>query len=84
MNKKLTLSINENIIQRVKKYATKTDQNISDLVENYFLLLVSDSKEDITPTGIVAEMGGAFKNIKTSGNYKKEIKAAIQKKYGNR
>ena len=85
MNKKLTLSINEQIIQKVKKYAAKTDQNISSLVENYFSLLVSsDSQEDLSPTGIVAEMAGAFKNIKGSGNYKKEIKSAIQKKYGSK
>ena len=85
MNRKLTLSIQASLINKIKVYAAKTGQNISDIVENYFQILVNDLEDtDLNPTGKVAEMAGAFKHIKTNGDYKKEIRIAIEKKYGKK
>ncbi len=36
MNKKLTLTIEQELISRAKKYAKDKGRSLSDLVENYF------------------------------------------------
>jgi len=41
MNKKLTLSLNEEIIEKAKVYAENTGNSLSGLVEDYFEKLIS-------------------------------------------
>ncbi|HEV7382270.1 MAG TPA: DUF6364 family protein [Dyadobacter sp.] len=42
MNTKLTLTIEQSIIEKAKKYAKKTDTSLSSLIENYLKALTSD------------------------------------------
>ena len=41
MNKKLTLSLNEEVIEKAKIYAENTGNSLSGLVEDYFEKLIS-------------------------------------------
>ena len=43
MDSKLTLSINKEIAKRAKFYAKNRGRSLSDLVENYLKLLITDS-----------------------------------------
>lgn len=61
MNKKLTLSIQNDIINAAKEYAESNDTSLSSLVENFFLELVnkkSNKKTKKKYPGIVGELSG--------------------------
>lgn len=81
MNTKLTLTIDRSVIQDAKKYAKKNRRSLSDLVENYFKILVNEEptdQEELTP--LVRSMKGAFK-ISRGIDYKKELTSSLSKKY---
>jgi hypothetical protein len=62
MNKKLTLSLDESIIDKAKKYADTHKESVSQLVENYFRVITSDTespKQRIAP--LVKELTGSIK-----------------------
>jgi hypothetical protein len=81
MNTKLTLTLEETVIIKAKKYAKTNDQSVSDIVENYLKTLTSNSKEktfELTP--IVKSLKGSFKTPKNL-NYKKELTKKLTEKY---
>lgn len=45
MNTKLTLTIEESVIENAKAYARKRHRSLSDLIENYLKVLTADEKE---------------------------------------
>lgn len=47
MDSKLTLKLNENVIERAKKYAADKKLSLSRLIENYLDSLTHDQKEDL-------------------------------------
>ncbi len=51
MNAKLTLKLNENIIEKAKKYASHKKVSISKLVENYLDSITNEQKDifEISP-----------------------------------
>ena len=42
MNTKLTLTIDQSVIERAKKYARKKERSLSDLIENYLKALTTE------------------------------------------
>jgi hypothetical protein len=46
MDTKLTLKLNENIIERAKKYASGKKMSLSKLIENYLDSLTRNEKDD--------------------------------------
>ncbi len=81
MDTKLTLTIDESLISKAKEYAREQGRSLSDLVENYFKLLISDNypirKE--TPD-IVNELRGSFQ-APDDFDYKKVLQEEIIKKH---
>jgi predicted CopG family antitoxin len=81
MNTKLTLTIEQSVIEKAKKYAQKKERSLSDLIENYLKALTKDdAKNDIELTPIVKSLKGSFtapKNI----DYKKELAHKLTEKY---
>ncbi len=68
MDTKLTLKLDESIIQGAKGYAEKNDRSLSDLVENYFRMLVRkerNGEEQLLPA--VREISGVFSIGKKTG-----------------
>jgi len=45
MNKKLTLNVDESIIDFAKNYSKKSNQSISNIFEKYFIRLQMETKE---------------------------------------
>ncbi len=81
MTTKLTLTIEQHIIEKAKEYAKNRGRSLSDIIENY-LKAVVDEKEvletDIAP--ITKSLKGSFK--KTSDfDYKKQLNNRLTEKY---
>jgi len=67
MDTKLTLKLNKSIIEKAKVYAEKNNTSLSQIVEKYFIALISEKKSDsLQLTPIVKELSGIIKheNIK--------------------
>ncbi len=81
MNTKLTLTIEQSVIEKAKKYARKKERSLSDLIENYLKAVVSEdvlSPQELTPT--VKSLKGSFKAPKDF-DYKNEITERLSEKY---
>jgi len=72
MNTKLTLTIEQSIIEKAKVYARRRERSLSDLIENYLKALVTDDgnqiDEELAPT--VKHLRGSFK-VPENFDYKK-------------
>lgn len=83
MNTKLTLTIEQAIIEKAKKYARKKERSLSDLVESYLKALTTE--ENITK--VEDELSPALKSLKGSFkmpknfDYKKELSDRLTEKY---
>jgi len=81
MNIKLTLTIEQIIIEKAKKYAKGKGRSLSDIVENYLKAITKeDNFESIDLTPIVRSLKGTFKAPK-SIDYKKELSKRLTEKY---
>ncbi len=83
MDKKLTLSIEADVIARAKIYAKKKNRSLSDLIENYLKTLTFEEADEtghnLNP--VVASLKGSFKMPKNM-DYKKELQQRLEEKYG--
>lgn len=67
MNKKLTLSLDNSVIEKAKDYAQSKKKSLSQMVENYFKFITSETQNEenkIAP--IIEELTGS---IKISNNF---------------
>jgi hypothetical protein len=60
MNKKLTLSLNESVIEKAKLYAQHHEISLSRLVESYLSSLIENKTQDIEITPLVESLSGVF------------------------
>lgn len=81
MNTKLTLTIEQSVIEKAKKYANNKGRSLSSIIENYLKMITKEEVvSDIKLTPIVKSMKGSFKEPKNL-NYKKEISKRLSEKY---
>ena len=81
MNTKLTLTIEDSIITKAKKYAKHKGRSLSDIIENYLKVITKEnSKTDIEITPLAKSLRGSFKAPK-SFDYKKELSKSLSEKY---
>ena len=81
MNTKLTLTIEQTIIEKAKKYANGKGRSLSNIIENYLKVITNeDADESIELTPIVKSLKGSFKAPKNI-NYKKELSKRLTEKY---
>jgi hypothetical protein len=81
MNTKLTLTIEQSIIEKAKKYANVKGRSLSNIVENYLKAITKEDNivsTDLTP--IVKSLKGTFKAPKNI-DYKKELSKRLTEKY---
>jgi ribosome-binding protein aMBF1 (putative translation factor) len=81
MNTKLTLTIEQSVIEKAKKYAQHRDRSLSSLIENYLKVLVNEEVSDeaeLTPT--VRRLRGSFK-LPENFDYKQELTDRLSEKY---
>jgi len=81
MNTKLTLTIEQTIIEKAKKYANGKGHSLSNMVENYLKAITKeDNIENTDLTPIVKSLKGTFKAPKNL-DYKKELSKRLTEKY---
>ena len=81
MDAKLTLSINKDVAHRAKVYAKSKGRSLSDLVENYLMLLTKNTPIEGTEyTPRVKSLLGSVA-LPADFDYKKELGDALIKKY---
>ena len=57
MNTKLTLTIEDSVIEKAKKYAKTKENSLSNIIENYLKALVKqEPKEEIVVNDIVSKI----------------------------
>ncbi len=81
MNTKLTLTIEQVLIEKAKDYAKGKGRSLSDIVENFFKVIVKEErivKTESTP--IADSLRGSFKAPKDI-DYKKGLTKALMEKY---
>lgn len=82
MTTKLTLTIEDKVINSAKRYAQKKGESLSHLVENYLKSISTDTKENneesISPK--VLKLMGVIK-LPKDFDYKTELGNALVKKY---
>ena len=80
MNTKLTLTIEQSIIEKAKKYANNEGRSLSDIIENYLKVITKeDDTEKIELTPIVKSLKGSFK-APNDFDYKKELSKRLTEK----
>ena len=80
MNTKLTLTIEQSIIEKAKLYAKEKGRSLSDIIENYLKAITTEQRaiEDISP--LVNSLRGSFK-APENFDYKKELSQGLSEKY---
>lgn len=58
MSKKLTLNVDENVIEKAKIYAQKTGRSLSGLVENYLKNLVDHHQPETSLEDKITRLSG--------------------------
>lgn len=81
MNTKLTLTIEQAIIEKAKRYAKEKGRSLSDIVENYLKAIITEGNTKVDgSTPITVKLRGSFKTPKEF-DYKKELIEALTKKH---
>lgn len=81
MNTKLTLTIEQTVIEKAKKYAKDKERSLSNLIENYLKALTKENdSNEIELTPIVKSLKGSFTAPKNF-DYKKELTNRLSEKY---
>lgn len=82
MNTKLTLTIEQEVIERAKEYARSQNRSLSDIIENYLKILTKEERtrdlKKLNP--VVKSLKGSFK-MPEDMDYKKELRNRLEKKY---
>ncbi len=81
MVKKLTLSLNRDVIENAKRYARRNKTSLSALVENYFRFIArKETPHEDTLSPIVKELSGTIK-LPDDFNLREEYTTYLTKKY---
>ncbi len=81
MNTKLTLTIEQTVVERAKKYAKDKGNSVSAIIENYLKVITSDKKiPEVELSPIVKSLKGSF-TIPDDFDYKKELEKSLTEKY---
>lgn len=75
--KKLTLRLNQRLIEQAKEYAAQHNISVSELVETFFLHL--DRKKEPTHTPLVQQLTGI---LPANVDVKQEYDRYLEEKYG--
>lgn len=80
MQTKLTLTIDQEIIEEAKLYAKNKGRSLSELIENYLKVTLEDKKKNIKISPSIARLKGAI-TLPDDFDYKKELSNALVEKH---
>ena len=80
MTTKLTLTIEQGVIDSAKKYAQENGKSLSNLVENYLKTISSSTVEHDVIDSKVKKLQGVIR-LSDDFDYKENLRQSISKKY---
>ncbi len=80
MDKKLTLSLNESVIEKAKLYAKENKISLSKLIEHYLQSIAENRTRDVEITPLVKSLSGVIK-LPTNFNIRDEYTNYLIEKY---
>lgn len=80
MNKKLTIRMDSEIIERAKVYSRNHKMSISKMIEWYLVSVINEKSKEIEITPLVKSLSGVVK-IDENFDYKKEHGDYLIEKY---
>jgi len=81
MNTKLTLTLDQSVIERAKIYAGKKGSSLSGLISNYLkVITTTDEVANVLMEPITKSLKGSFKAT-DDFDYKKELSKGLSNKY---
>ena len=80
MDTKLTLKLNDDVIERAKKYATDKSMSLSRLIENYLDSLTREKDDEYEISPFVKSISSG-KSVPVDFDYKKEYADYLDRKY---
>lgn len=81
MDKKLTLSLNETIIEHAKSYAKSNNTSLSKLIESYLAMLTKDKKKSAPITPLVQNLSGVISLDSENADVKDDYTDFLIEKY---
>ncbi len=80
MQTKLTLTVEQLLIEKGKEYARQQGRSLSDLVENYIRLLVKDHPSNVVISPEIEKMHGVV-SLPEDFDYKEVISSELHAKH---
>jgi hypothetical protein len=80
MHTKLTITVEEDVIVKAKRFAKKNGKSLSYLIENYLKLIIKDKETPANDSLDIMKLRGSIK-VPDNFDYKAELSKAIIKKY---
>jgi len=80
MNSKLTLTVDETVIKKAKRYAKEQKSSLSNIIENYLKILTRNQIDTEESTPIIDALRGSFK-LPNNFNYREELDKRLVEKY---
>lgn len=81
MDTKLTLKLNQEVIENAKKYASDKKMSLSKIIEFYLQSLTSEKKKDEFEISPFVKSISTGKSIASDLDYKKEYSDYLMEKY---
>jgi len=83
MSTKLTLTIDEKVIESAKAYAVSNERSLSNIVEEYLksLTITKENKKEPRLSKLVKELKGSVKDPDSNKSYKELLTDALIEKH---
>ncbi len=80
MDSKLTLKLDQEVIEKAKRFAQGQQSSLSQLIENYLLNLTRNDDSSITISPLVESLSGII-DLPSSSDVRKESREHLRRKY---
>ncbi len=80
MTTKLTLTVEQDIIEKAKIYAKSKGQSLSGIIENYLKAIIVERVESESIAPISKSLKGSFKEL-SKEDYKSQLSDRLAEKY---
>jgi len=80
MQRKLTITIEKNLIEQAKYYARKKGKSLSEIIENYLKTIVEEDKEKYHISPSIEKLKGSVR-LPEDFDYKKNLADSLFEKY---
>lgn len=80
MQTKLTLTLEQDVIQKAKQYAKNKGRSLSELIENYLKIILDENESHIELSPSIKKLKGSIK-LPNNFNYKEGLTESLSEKY---